>query len=285
MRLRATADIGPLICGALAVLVLMLIPLDRFDLLRQWPALREELQNIGHPIAFMALALIGRRTMRRSLGLLHARHYLLLAVSLGAFAALTEVLQGLTGRDGSFRDFTGDLLGICAGLLWLPQNKLAMRTAALAALLACASLMWTICAYLYRQQQTPVIWRADSALLNRFAHWQGGNYPGLVLQEVPADWRAFRTLILVVRNPDSQVAPFTIRIHDADHDERYTDRFHRTFMVAAHSTGTFHIPLEDVAAGPVGRSLDLAALDGMVVFQQASEATAGFAPSEIRLAR
>lgn len=272
-----------LIIAAVLVTLLMLVPVGSLGVLPLAPALRGELQNFAHPLIFAVLALLGRRTMQQSFGTLRGRHLLLLAGALVVFAVFTEVLQGFTGREQSLGDFIGDLLGICAGILWPLRRRIATWAATLAAVLACIPLSWTVSAYLYRQAQLPLVWHVDSTLLNRFSHWQAGAYPGLVLDEVPADWRGYQALALTIRNPGAEVASFTVRIHDAAHDQRYDDRFNRSFHLAPGTTGVFRIPLDDIATAPAGRPLDLTAVAGIILFQDATDAGARIAPIQIRL--
>jgi hypothetical protein len=251
--------------------VLLLLPTPGAALLEPWPVLRAELQDFGHPVIFAILALIGRTALaRRSGGHLLPGHVLLLALGLGLFGAVMEVAQVYAGREGSWSDLLGNVLGIGLGLL-LPVRTTAARSgAALLALLAAAPLLWTLSAYAWRHSQLPLVWRADSALLGRFAQWQGGEYPGLVLLEVPRDWRDFSALRVTVANPAQVPGDFAVRIHDAAHDQRFDDRFHRAFQAAPGTTEDFEIPLEEVRRAPVGRHLDLSRVASVIVFQQAS---------------
>lgn len=276
---------SPLIIAMAMVMILLLVPLSNLGLLRQHPALRDELQNIMHPVVFAALAVAGRRTLQRSIGLLHTWHFLLLAGALAIFGFLTELLQEATGRERSLTDFIGDLLGTCSGLLWSSKDRAAASFARLAALLACVPLVWTSAAYLYRQAHLPQIWHTDSLLLNRFSRWQTGRFPGIVLEEVPPDWRPYRLLVLTVRNPGTMAATFTVRVHDAHHDQRHDDRFNRSFRIEAGTVGIFEIPLREIVAGPAHRPLDLAAVAGIVLFQDSPEPGRLVAPIQIHLAR
>jgi hypothetical protein len=271
----------PLILAMILVILLMLVPVEGVRLLQMAPALRSELQNAVHPAIFAALAVLGRRTVLQAVGTAQTIHILLLAATLIVFAGLTEVLQGLTGREQSFGDFIGDLLGTISGMLWPLRKRPATWLANLTALLACTPLFWTTSAYLYRSAKFPLVWQIDSRLLNRFSHWQAGEYPGLVLEELPADWRGYQTLAITVRNPGPAPESLTVRIHDLAHDQRYDDRFNRTFLLAAASTEIIRIPLSEIAAAPAGRPLDLASVAGLVMFQHSD----GFRviPTEIRL--
>lgn len=279
----SNAGMRLLVIAGVLVTLLLLVPLGNLGVLPRYPALRAELQNFAHPVVFAALALLGRQAMPRSLRRIRGSHDLVLAGTLVLFAAFTEILQGFFGREESLADFVGDLLGICVGLLWPPCNRLAIYTATMATALACLPLLWTLSAYSYRQMQMPQIWRADSLLLKRFSRWQAGSYPGLVLEGVPPDWRAYRSLALTVHNPGAAAASFTVRIHDAHHDQRHEDRFNQTFHLAAGATDVFQIPLSDVVGGPTDRTLDLAAVAGIVVFQNGSEAGVRVAPVQMHL--
>jgi hypothetical protein len=285
VRLTVARDMSPLIIAMAMVMILLLVPLGNLGLLRQHPALRDELQNVMHPVVFAALAVVGRQTLHRSIGSLHTWHFLLLAGALAIFGFLTELLQEATGRERSLTDFIGDLLGICSGLLWSSQDRAAAFFARLAALLACVPLICTSAAYLYRQAHLPQIWHTDSLLLNRFSRWQTGRFPGIVLEEVPPDWRPYRLLVLTVRNPGTMAATFTVRVHDAHHDQRHDDRFNRSFRIEAGTVGVFEIPLREIVAGPAHRPLDLAAVAGIVLFQDSPEPGRLVAPIQIHLAR
>lgn len=273
----------PLVIAGMLVAALMLIPVGGPGLLAQHPALRTALQNFAHPVAFAALAMLGRRAISRSGSADRLRLHLALAGTLVLFAAVTEFLQGLVARDKSFADFVGDLLGICVGLLWPPRSRLATFAVTISIALASAPLVLTLSAYLYRHIQHPQIWHVDSLLLNRFSRWQTGNYPGLVLEEVPADWRGYHALAITVHNPGSADASFTVRIHDAHHDQRHEDRFNQTFHLAAGATEVFQIPISAIEDGPTDRPLDLKAVAEIVVFQSRSEAGMRVTPAEMRL--
>jgi hypothetical protein len=57
----------------------------------------------------------------------------------------------------------------------------------------------------------------------------------------------------------------TIRVHDADHDQRYADRFNRRLVVSP-GLNRFVIPVEDIVNAPDRRRMDLRRIRGIVLF-------------------
>ncbi len=92
-----------------------------------------------------------------------------------------------------------------------------------------------------------------------------GAYPGIAFDYFPCDWRGWRRLVITCSNPDGRPLPLTVRIHDRQHNQEYTDRYNRTFQVPP-GRSEIDIPLSEVAAAPRGRTLDLARVAGVVVF-------------------
>lgn len=93
-------------------------------------------------------------------------------------------------------------------------------------------------------------------------------WPGLSDDEPEADWRGFSTLLVDVTNPAKTSLDLAVRVHDKAHNQRHTDRFNRAFDIAPLTRTVLRIPLADIAAGPVGRPLDLARVAGVVVFKR-----------------
>lgn len=272
-----------LVLAVVAISGLLLFPLPVIEPMLRRPALFQELENLGHPIAFMTLALVAQSVANRQLPGTRFAHRAIIASALCAFAVVTEGLQLFTPRDASLHDLAGNALGIGAGILWPMRHRAARPGAVLLLLVACLPLLWTLAAYSYRQMHFPIIWEADSRLLNRFARWQGGEYPGLVIEEVPPDWSEYESLQITVHNTSGSSAAFAVRVHDTHHSEQYDDRYNKGFSVAPGEMGTIVIPLGDILHAPVDRNLDMKSVAGVVVFQGASEATAGFKTLRVSL--
>lgn len=272
----------PAVLLAAVAAVLMLVPLDAPGSLHRWHALRHELQDLAHPLLFAMLAVVTRQAVLRRSGRLRIGHYLAITLALAGFGAAIELVQGFAGRDPSIRDLIGDVLGACAGLLWSLRRPAASMLAGLVMVVAALPLLWTIAAYLHRAAQLPVIWRADSALLHRFAHWQAGEFPGLVLDEVPADWSHHRALRLTLVAPLEGTTRLTVRVHDRHHNQQYNDRFNRSFELAG-GLVEVEIPMDDILGGPAARRLDAEAIAGIMLFQQAARNEPRVAPLEVAL--
>ena len=204
----------------------------------------------------------------------------------------------------------GCALGIAAALyhqLWRDKIRLAGRVAAAAVGLFCG--LWAllpvgqaVIAYAERAAAFPVIARFSSP---RDLYFIGSGTARLSLQPLPArwarpgddlslridfaapvwpgvshdepepDWHGFSALVLDVTNPDQIPLQLTVRVHDAEHDQRYEDRFNRAFEVMPANRVVLRIPMPDILTGPVGRSLDLAHVAGIVVFESSGAASVG----------
>lgn len=92
-----------------------------------------------------------------------------------------------------------------------------------------------------------------------------GRWPGFVLSEPEADWTGWKTLNLDMTNPGNAPIQLTVRVHDALHDQRYEDRFNRSFTLEP-GRRTLTIPVSKVTAAPAGRTLDLTRVSGIVIF-------------------
>lgn len=94
-----------------------------------------------------------------------------------------------------------------------------------------------------------------------------GSYPGLNFIELQPDWSAYSTLAVDLTNPTSLNLRFELRVHDATHNNQPADRFGRRFDLAPGTRQVIRIPLQDIAAGPQTRALDLHNIAGMFIFR------------------
>ena len=292
-----------------------LCALPLFASLPQSTHLWRLLHDTAHAPVFAALALVllslraGPGFRRPAADFLHA---FLLAVALGAG---TELLQLLIGRDASWGDLGRDAGGALAGLglaAWIGRGRggegrwrLVWAAAALAAAVAIAApVLWALAAYRERDRQWPVLADFDSRLDLFFLsgavyarheriEWQGGPalrvalgtgpYPGVGIDEPVPDWRAYGTLVIELDNPGGDPLSLTIRVHDRWHDQSYDDRWNQAFTLAP-GAHRFEFPLSSIARAPRGRRLDLAAVDGVVLFANAEAAGRSFIVRRILLA-
>ncbi|MDQ2639207.1 MAG: hypothetical protein M3Y79_01305 [Pseudomonadota bacterium] len=241
-------------------LVVLLVPFPSASWVRHAPALFREIENLGHPVVF---ALLTAFTLR------HWPRYAIAATVLVLFGAVTELLQQFTGRDASLRDFVSNMSGVVLGIALhaRPRHpRLLSATAVVIATLCLLPLLWTALAYVHRSQQAPVIWRAGSLLSGRFSHWQRGGYPGLAIDEPLRDWSGYRELQVALANPHRTDVQVTVRAHDWNHNQQFTDRYNQTFTVPA-GDALLRIPIERIATAPAGRTMDLSSMSSVMVFQ------------------
>lgn len=259
-----------------ASVALLLAPLPSMRGL-PWHALRDAIENLGHPVVFALLAWVTQRYLRSyapSSG--KSRWMATLAMCL-ALGATTEWVQSLTGRDGSWSDLLGDTLGALAGLgaeIGIARRKAGasgwrVRGPCVGGLLSAAAaltpLLLTAAAYVQRAIAAPEFWRNDSYLLRQFSHFEGGRYPGLVMDEPPPDWSAYEYLAIDVVNNTARPVTLHLRVHDAAHDDTFDDRFHGAYVVQP-GENRIQVSLEQVRVAPRGRRMRMEAIRGMAVF-------------------
>ena len=92
-----------------------------------------------------------------------------------------------------------------------------------------------------------------------------GRYPGVSLADPYADWTGYEALELSLYSPDPRPITLWLRIHDAEHQETYSDRYNARFEVGP-GYRTLRVPLDDVRKGPRERELDLSRVAGMALF-------------------
>jgi VanZ family protein len=102
-----------------------------------------------------------------------------------------------------------------------------------------------------------------------------GPYPGMNFIEPPLDWSDYSTLVVDLTNPTPMNLQLILRVHDAEHDNQPEDRFRRRFEVPAGTREVLRVPLQDVAAGPEARRLDLHRVAGMIIFRADDSPPAG----------
>lgn len=271
---------------------LLLVPLPLQTLTQRWPILFEEIENSAHAPLFALLALLFFQMLRRRTN--HSWSAAVAIIGCLSFGMLTEGLQALTGRDASWLDLRNDLAGSLIGILWALAREARIAgysgRATIGTLLASALLLvvfwplaWTISAYLYRGACLPTIWRPDSRLLQRFSYRQSGHYPGLVLREVPRDWRPFAAVEVEIQSDSDVVIAVSVRAHDALHNQKYSDRFNSTFPLLPRERRVVRIPIEQIQRGPQHRALDMSRMQGFSVFRGATAGPATFRILEIRL--
>lgn len=238
---------------------------------------------------------------------------MLLALLLGG---ATELLQAGLGREASWQDLGTDLLGAALSAVFAPGLKSQLHSKWVLGLrfLVLVPVVWIVIPFvkvavddLVARQQFPLLsgfetpfevgrWGGPCRRQLDSAQVYSGNaalrvdldtrrYAGIALKYFPADWSGYRWLRLHIYNPNSGPFPFYFRIHDQAHSasgNRYSDRFNTSFEVAPGWT-RLEVDLEQVAAAPKGRRLDLTKVAGMNLFVAKLDEPFSFYLDEIEL--
>jgi VanZ family protein len=289
--------IASLLVALAVVAMLLFVPLPFGPLIQRWPALAHEVENFGHPVVFACLAVIALPVARKLFPAHPFAYLVVVFAGLVFFGLATEAVQAHVGRDASWDDFRHDILGTLFGLLWCaratarsngaaPPVRLALgATQWLVASVAAAPLAWTICAYLYRNAQMPVLWREQSILFSRFAAQRENRYAGLEIEEPAADWRNYRELQITAKNLLDHSTVIRIRVNDRVHAEQSLGHYSEPIVLPAGGLQTVRIPLERIRMSPVKRALDLETVRGIFIFQDAHFQPPTFKVTEVRLLR
>jgi VanZ family protein len=102
-----------------------------------------------------------------------------------------------------------------------------------------------------------------------------GPYPGLSFIEPVPDWSGYQTLAVDLTNPTPLNLRLVLRVHDAGHTNQPEDRFSKRFELPAGTREVVRIRLQDVAAGPKSRRLDLHRIAGVIIFRADDSPAAG----------
>jgi hypothetical protein len=94
-----------------------------------------------------------------------------------------------------------------------------------------------------------------------------GPYPGLDFIELWPDWSAYSTLAVDLTNPTPLRLTLLLRVHDVTHNNQPTDRFSRRIELPSRTRQVIRIPLQDIAAGPRTREMDLRNVTEMIIFR------------------
>lgn len=212
---------------------------------------------------------------------------LLMALAIGIiFGATTELLQGITGRDASWRDFGFDSLGaLLVGLAFLslePQRPQRLRWRD-RMIVTCVLALLPLPGWLYLQDEQaqatgfPVLARGGSWLeASRFdravpiALPDGSGdgerlclpaqtlWGGAGLNYFPGDWRGYGRLSMHIFLPGPALLPLTLRIDDQAHVRRgqaSNDRYNGNLLLQP-GWNTIVIPMERILHTPGGRVMD-----------------------------
>lgn len=260
-----------------------------------WSAgpLYKALWNLGHPLFFGLLAALVAPRLTLNTPML----WLTTSAAVLVAGLVIEWLQAGTDRTADWRDLGRNLIGAWVTLAWCrpPGPTLARRALQGVTLLLLAMELLVVAQVGIRQaqlaHQLPALFDFQQ---KPGPYWSGqglsqsdrpaadaghslaldlgtGAFSGVMLDNLPADWRDYQTLHLVFHNPEPKPLALTLRIHDLHHDrspQAYNDRFNRRFTLAA-GHNEIVIPLNDIHQAPTGRTMDMARIRRLGLFATA----------------
>ncbi len=268
--------------AAIALLMLaLLVPI---------PPVGKVMNSVGdmlHAPLFAALAYVAFRTLHNRMKSSAFIAAVTCFACLGIFAALTELMQGLTDRTPSWQDLLADICGVAVGVLLAVAVESPRRTtrvtlsiaAAAMFMLAIAEPVSVLIDTARQRSEMPVLasferageisrWNAkESSTARDKSHatsgsWSlrvdlhPGTYPGIALRHLPPNWSGHNEMMTDIWLAGSEPMKIVVKVTDRTHNNEHEDRFQRTVTLSP-GANTIRIALADIATAPRHRSLDL----------------------------
>jgi len=288
--IRKPLGIVLLISGAALLLAILQVFRPPEDTLIWQSAL-----DAGHVPLFGLISLIALGLVRALTGRRGVNAYILAFLMTSILAAVTEGFQYFGPRDADPGDLARSMAGSFGFLslamaldrqVGIHRGRRIVLVVGAAALIGggLAGFTTVVRAHVYRAKAFPTICSFDASWEKMFwgtmsaefsviglpQSWSDGSgnhvgkitllpstYPGFYISELEADWRGYDSLCFDVYSELSLPVEVTLRVHDARHDNTFTDRFNRVLMVVP-GKNELRIRLEDIRDAPRGRELDLA---------------------------
>ena len=208
---------------------------------------------------------------------------------------LIELIQSVVGRSAQLHDIYRDIVGSAFALIFfLPSRKLMLRTklhllqiiVLVLIMLEMLPLSIAVADEMIAKQQFPLLAdfetpfeenrvdRENSARCDQVAR-KGKHslkvqlttekYSGTGLKYFPNDWSAYGFLNFSVNIPVEDGLKLTCRVNDSQHDQKYKDRFNRSFDMKT-GWNDIKIPLQEIADAPADRKMDLTHIQSLGIF-------------------
>lgn len=237
----------------------------------------------------------------------------------GAVEGIQALTGGDADARDVVRDLAGILIALCAGAAFDPRfvrpPRLSARIVLLGiALVLAVSSSWPLAtlawAHYQRARAFPVIidpaaaWSAHY-LRHIHARQEGPDdvtacaapagsaglsrlrlapvrYAGISVIEPYPDWLGHEMLVFELYSVESVPFDLALRIHDARHDQDFSDRFNRRLTLKP-GPNRFRIPLVEVRDAPAGRRMDMSNIAGVMLFLPDATGPVSFCMGTLRL--
>jgi len=216
-------------------------------------------------------------------------------------SVLSEVAQIPTARDASFGDLLADWFGaagfVAAAIVFSSSISVPKGRGRYLVILGIALLIWPLlplakvsAAYIERNQLLPALvsfesnfgdlfFRAQNAKIRKIRRRIGnalsaevtledGPWPGIIFHDIWPNWAPYSALIIEIENPEPESLSVNFRVHDRAHrkgEQLHSDRFNLGVDLAP-GIQTIRITLADIQNAPAGRQMNMAEIDGLILF-------------------
>lgn len=253
-------------------------------------AILNGLRNAAHVPLFATIALLVHTAVSKT-----RLPYLWTATTCLIIAAAAEFSQRFTGGETDWIDYLRDCFGIALAIAAIALYRSTSGTrfgyrlavAALPLSLTLSPLLYWTSVYATRAGEFPCLAQYDKALFHPLYQTFSATptpvqpdpdsitlslrdkaFAGISIIDPVPDWRNYRQLVFMARAEPGSEGPLALRIHDAEHDYAFQDRFNQTFELGVDAQ-IFVVDLTDVVAAPAGRQMDLARITDVTFFRSA----------------
>jgi hypothetical protein len=258
--------------------------------IRNESRLLQELEDSSHALLFGLAALL--LLPDRKAGW---RVYATVAIAAIALGICTELLQWIEGKDAELGDVFRDMAGtaVFLGIAAAFQHKCATRMRRLTVLVSLAVMvsifsqpLLTASAIIHRWHNFPVIADFGSPLDARFCSTSNAQFRRISLRERVVrriefnkkaqssafaingpfpDWSGYKNLSFRVDSELPDPIRLNIRIHDAQHNNDYSDRYNAELLIKP-GRNEIRIPLQAIEQSPAKRRMDMNSIRAIVLF-------------------
>ena len=254
------------------------------------------LWDLGHIFLFTLASIIIVKKIYWFNKFSYLKQLLLITIFSLFFGILTELLQVKFDRTPDVHDLLRDLLGSLLGIAFFSPRRIDVSDLFRKSVQTGLIILLLIEVYQFTSAladeaialvQFPVLsdfetpmevdrWRNQSQLkLENGLARQGDNslrvilttskYSGVSFKYFPSDWRDYKYLNFSIYNPDDDTLRVICRIHDANHNHSYKDRYNEAFYIK-NGWNDIKISLSDIQMAPQDRKMDLSNIELIGIF-------------------
>jgi VanZ family protein len=252
--------------------------------------------NLGHIILFSILSYVVIKDVPVINRSGFWKQLLIMFLLTAVIGIITEVVQGEYDRSPDIKDIVRDLIGSAIALAFFIRSRQMLAKPVLLIMQVLVFLAFVRETYpLGRDLIDETIARSQFPILADFEtpfetdRWlekwrmerdaeiarQGdysvkaalipAKYSGVSLRYFPSYWSGYNYLNFSIYNPDSDTLKIICRIHDREHNNAYSDRFKRAYMIRP-GWNDIRIATEDIRTAPRNRRMDMHHIKSLVIF-------------------